>query len=99
VLAMAAPGNFSSCAPNVQPVQDRMMPCPIIGPLANDRVQLAPVVRRDCVVPIVEVSQDEAHSPPRTGVLNPRQEWQSLLDSRVCFFKRRPARILSEPGA
>ncbi len=99
VLARAAAGVLGAGAADVQPIEDRMMPGAVVGPLADDLVQPPPVVGRDRLVPIVQVAQNDPHHPGAARVADPRQVGQGLLDPRVGLGLLGPAGILRQPRA
>src|SRR5438034_3079274 len=70
IFALATPRNLSSRSANIEPVENRMMPGAVIGALANKSIESAPGVRGDRFAPAVEVLQNPAHAPKRTGVLD-----------------------------
>src|SRR6266849_5293117 len=53
VFTFATAGQFGSSALNLQPVKNRMMPDAIVGPFANQAVELPPVVLCDLFSPAV----------------------------------------------
>src|SRR2546423_10916455 len=65
LLAFSAPRDLSSRALDVQAVQNGMMPGPIIGPFANGRIELQPIVRSDGFAPDVKIRQYNPHAPRR----------------------------------
>src|SRR5947209_6018491 len=80
IFSLPAPGEFSAGAPDFEPIEDRMMPCAIISSLANETIQLPPILLRDLFFPVVKVAQDRSHAPPRAGVANVRQVWKRFLN-------------------
>src|SRR5206468_7228662 len=57
IFAVAAPGDLGARAANIQSVQNGVVPRAVIGTLANQRVELAPVVARDGLTPMIKVSE------------------------------------------
>ena len=66
---------------------------------AADRgVELAPVVGRDGLVPVVEILQDDPHGPPRTRVSDVRQERQRLLTGALVSVRKPTIAALPGPA-
>src|SRR5690349_9700387 len=85
ILALAAPRDLGARPPDLDPVKNGMVPGPIIGSLANGRIQFAPGTCCDRFLPAVKVSQDQAQAPETTGVGNGCDKRQRLLNPGVCL--------------
>src|SRR6266404_2978139 len=76
-----------------------MMPGAVIGALANERIESAPGARGDRFAPSVEVRQNPANAPKRTGVLDRQEEGQGFFDALSGLGLTRPAWILGQTRA
>ena len=85
VFAPPAPGEFSTGPANAQPAQNGMMPGSIVRSLADQRVELPPIVGRDVLPPPVKIRQDETNTPRGTGVSDPGQKREGLANSLMRF--------------
>ena len=70
VHASLAARVFGAGSPDVHAIENRGVPRAVVGPFADDRVQLPPVVGGDRFVPIVQVAEDRLRHPKATGVAN-----------------------------
>src|SRR5262249_26066853 len=99
ILSGLTTGNFCTRSPDLQAVEDAMLPGSIICSFANEIVQSPPIAFSNWLVPIVEVGQDDTDAPSGTGIPDRTQEGQRLLDAGVRFFSRGPTWILSQASA
>ena len=76
-----------------------MRPKPIISMVANQAVQLSPILHRDRLVPLVELLEDGTQCPSCTRIRDVGQEWDGLSDPRRGLLFRRTVRIFRQPGA
>src|SRR5262249_5112220 len=72
VFPFAAAGDLGAGAPDVEPIQQGIVPTAVIGPLPNGGGEFSPVIARDRFSPIIEVGKNDPHGPGGAGVLNMR---------------------------
>src|SRR3954465_2620231 len=99
VFTFAAAGQLGASTLNIQTVENRMVPRPIICPFANQAIELAPVFIGDFLGPIVELAQNNANAPERAGVANTAQERNGLINALLRFFVAWPLWKLCESRA
>src|SRR5205807_1874302 len=63
IRAGLAAGDLRAGALDVQPLQDRMLPGPVVGALADETIKPPPVLRRDRLVPFIQFRKNDAHGP------------------------------------
>src|SRR6185436_6659829 len=90
IRSITAPGDFGAGAPDLEPVQNFMVPGPILGALADACFQPLPVAGGDWVMPIVKVREDASDRPEGTGVPNVWQVGEGFDDAGVTFTLVRP---------
>src|SRR5258706_412711 len=90
IVPLPAPGQFGARSADVETVENRMMPGSIIGALANQPIELAPVTWRDFLRPLVEIPQNQPHPPERACISDLRQKRKRLFDSAMRLFLARP---------
>src|SRR5258708_11232452 len=73
-----------------------MMEGTVVGAFDDGRVEPLPVLARDWLVPVIQVSKDNSDRPGRTGVSHVTQKGQCFLDARPRFLPRWPLRILRQ---
>src|SRR6185437_1030024 len=86
-------------AGNVEPIENRVMPGGVVGPLADDRIEPLPVIAGDRLVPVIQVRENRPHAPIAAAIADLIEMRQGLTDPPVSFFLGRPAGKLRQPRA
>ena len=96
VDAGLAAGQLGTGAPDVQAIEDGVMPPSVIGAGPDTIVEPLPIGSGDGFRPLVEVRKNQAEHPHRAGVLDVWEERQRLLDAVMGFGMGWPIRIFGE---
>jgi hypothetical protein len=99
VLPLLAARDFRADAPDAGAADYLAVPGAVICAFPDQRVQFAPVVRRDRVYPTVEILQDHADAPTDARVAHAVEMGKGLLDAAVRLGRVRPAGVLRQPRA